>query len=425
MMKRIISILTIFASLFFFAACDRENMDMFADSEGYGQIGLGSLQLNVETEVAPMSRATGIDVDNYIVGIYNVSDGALVSEWRYGDMPEIFQLKVGSYKVTAHAPNNEPSFDEPYCEGTKNIEIQKDQVTNVATLTCTLHCVAVAIKYDENFAKLMGDDAVVTVRVGGASGKAMEYNNGESRIGYFPALEGGNVVDVDFVGTIDGGKEEIKKSYASVNMGALLTVTYVLKDADGNPGTGGTINPSLNLDASCEVEEIDGTVHPGEEEGIEDFPEQGGSEGGEPENPDMNAPSVTGDGFDISKVWNTNELERVNVKLAAPLGIAHVYVDIVSDVDDFQATVNGMFEVATGESFDLAYPKAGVQKESLESLAFPVEDKIINQTLVDFDISTFVPALSGFGAGNHKFRIEVVDNDGKSAVSTLTLVVTE
>ena len=146
-----IKILAIFvASLFILSACDREKMDFGNESDGYGQIQLSSMQLSVDVNATPLSRAVTVDAGSYIVGIYNEDGTTLISEWKYSDMPEIFQLKVGKYKIIAHSPDGgEPVFDVPYCQGSQSIEIQKDQVTNVAKIECKLHCIMVKIGYTD------------------------------------------------------------------------------------------------------------------------------------------------------------------------------------------------------------------------------------------------------------------------------------
>ena len=120
-----IKILAIFvASLFILSACDREKMDFGNESDGYGQIQLSSMQLSVDVNATPLSRAVTVDAGSYIVGIYNEDGTTLISEWKYSDMPEIFQLKVGKYKIIAHSPDGgEPVFDVPYCQGSQSIDL--------------------------------------------------------------------------------------------------------------------------------------------------------------------------------------------------------------------------------------------------------------------------------------------------------------
>ena len=283
-----IKILAIFvASLFILSACDREKMDFGNESDGYGQIQLSSMQLSVDVNATPLSRAVTVDAGSYIVGIYNEDGTTLISEWKYSDMPEIFQLKVGKYKIIAHSPDGgEPVFDVPYCQGSQSIEIQKDQVTNVAKIECKLHCIMVKIGYTDELKPLLGDDTEVTVTIN--SNDQLTFKMGdEVRAAYFPANESGNIVDFKFLSTLteDGIKDEVQtvntRSVSGVSIGYLVTMTYKLSDADGDPNTGGDANASVKVDNSCDVENINGGVRPDEPE-IDDFPDGGGDVDGEP-----------------------------------------------------------------------------------------------------------------------------------------------
>ena len=57
-MRKIANILyVLFVSLFILSACDREKMDFGNESDGYGQIQLSSMQLSVDVNATPLSRA--------------------------------------------------------------------------------------------------------------------------------------------------------------------------------------------------------------------------------------------------------------------------------------------------------------------------------------------------------------------------------
>lgn len=62
------------------------------------------------------------------------------------------------------------------------------------------------------------------------------------------------------------------RSVSGVSIGYLVTMTYKLSDADGDPNTGGDANASVKVDNSCDVENINGGVRPDEPE-IDDFPD--------------------------------------------------------------------------------------------------------------------------------------------------------
>lgn len=418
-MKKIIhpTYLLLTVLIILMSACDRENMDFGKKSNDYGQVNLASMGLSVNVNATPVSRAETVDPSNYIVGIYNAEDETLVSEWKYSELPEIFQLKVGKYKVIAHAPNVDTAlFDEPYCEGSKNFEIQKDQITNLETVNCTLNCIMVTIQYDENFRKLLGDEANIKVTVNNKY--SLNFEKDETRAGYFPAEVSGNVIDANFIGELDDELDvPINKSFPNINMGSQLIITYTLRDANGDPGTGGAANPSVEYDVTCDIVELDGSVHPGEEEGIDDFPSGGDKEGTDPtvtsgnKNFDLNTPIDAND-------YNEEVDGPVVVNLLASRGIKNVIVEITSSDNDFVATVVELFGAT---SFDLANPPADEDhKNSLISLGFPVGDEVKTTETVPFNITKFVPLLQVYH-GMHQFKITVKDVTNASATATLTL----
>lgn len=417
-MNRIVSIIIVLVlSMYILTSCDRENMDLGKESNDYGQVKLASMGLSVNVNATPVSRAETIDPSNYIVGIYNAEDETLVSEWKYSELPEIFQLKVGKYKVIAHAPNvGIAVFDEPYCEGSKNFEIQKDQVTNLETVNCTLNCIMVTIQYDENFRKLLGNEANIKVAVN--EKYFLNFDKDETRAGYFPAAASGNVIDAKFVGELDDELDvPINKSFPNINIGSQLIITYTLRDANGDPGTGGAANPSVEYDVTCDIVELDGSVHPGKEEGIEDFPSGGDSEDTDPtvtsgnKNFDLNTPID-------ANAYNEETDGPVVVNLLAPRSIKNVIVEITSTDSDFVAAVVELFG---DTSFDLANPPADEDhKNNLISLGFPVGDEVKTTETVPFNITKFVPLLQVYH-GTHQFKITVKDVTNVSASATLTL----
>ena len=142
-------------------------------------------------------------------------------------------------------------------------------MTNVAKIECKLHCIMVKIGYTDELKPLLGDDTEVTVTIN--SNDQLTFKMGdEVRAAYFPANESGNIVDFKFLSTLteDGIKDEVQtvntRSVSGVSIGYLVTMTYKLSDADGDPNTGGDANASVKVDNSCDVENINGGVRPDE-----------------------------------------------------------------------------------------------------------------------------------------------------------------
>ena len=165
-----------------------------------------------------------------------------------------------------------------------------------------------------------------------------------------------------------------------------------------DPGTGGSFHaPGISVDEKLIAVNETGAVLPEEDEIL-----------------DFGKPAIEGDGFDLSQpVTNLNQ--KVVVNLMAPDGIAHVKVEIASENETFAGVIQEMF----GGPFDLADP--GTLEETLKGLKLPVSEQVINQQLVKFDVTEFMPLLKGEFAGIHRFIIEVVDNNNSSVKATLTV----
>lgn len=401
-MKRLQLIsLTVLSMLIALTACHSEKVSFQMDT--FGQLKLSSMQVTADTEPLVTASRVSADIKDYLITVY-AADGGKLQEWKYAEMPEIFTLKTGTYKLVAHAPEvTGAAFDTPYCAAEKSFEIRQDEITEIGEVKCTLHNVKVTVKYEDKLMALLGDDVKVTVKVGE---EKLEYTKDETKSGFFHGKAKNNVVDVVFQGSVEGEPVSITKSYAEIELGTELIVTYKYKESVTgiDPGTGGSFHASgISVDEKLIAVNETGAVLPEEDEIL-----------------DFGKPAIEGDGFDLSQpviVTNSNQEEvRVVVNLMAPDGIAHVKVEIASENEKFAGIIQGMFG---SRPFDLAYP--GALKEKLKGLGLPVSEQVINQQLVKFDVSQFMPSLTGDFAGIHRFIIEVVDNNNSSVKATLTV----
>lgn len=403
-MKKLFFTLTVLlSSIMIFSSCHSEKMNLSVT--GTGQVKLSSMQMTYNTEpLITVSRATE-DLNNYVVGIYKSADNSLVQEWKYSEMPEIFTLDAGDYKLVAHSQDVEGAqFDAPYCYGESSVfTIVKDKIVDAGTVSCTLKNVKVTIKYSDDLKSLLSEDTQVTVTLGDES---LTYTADETRSGYFHCKATDNVVGVQFEGKVDGESEPttITTSY-TVAEGTELIVNYDLLYASNvDPGTGGIV-PAIKLKISDEVltAELQGSVLPEDDEIL-----------------DFGKPSIEGVGFDIKQPITVNP-GTLQVNLMAPEGMQHVYVEITSDNEGFLSAASTVFGGAT--SFDLAEPATEEIKNALINLNFPVGENIINNKgVVLFDISPFVGLLfeSTF-AGKHSFKIKVVDSYDDTAEEELII----
>lgn len=399
-MKRLQLIsLTVLSMLIALTACHSEKVSFQMDT--FGQLKLSSMQVTADTEPLVTASRVSADIKDYLITVY-AANGEKLQEWKYAEMPEIFTLKTGTYKLVAHAPEvTGAAFDTPYCASAeKSFEIRQDEITEIGEVKCTLHNVKVTVKYEEKLMALLGDDVKVTVKVGE---EKLEYTKDETKSGFFHGKAENNVVDVVFEGSVEGESVSITKSYAEIALGTELIVTYKYKESVTgiDPGTGGSFHaPGISVDEKLIAVNETGAVLPEEDEIL-----------------DFGKPAIEGDGFDLSQpviILNQEKVEVV-VNLMAPDGIAHVKVEIASENETFAGVIKEMF----GGPFDLAYP--GALEETLKGLKLPVSEQVINQQLVKFDVTEFMPLLKGDFAGIHRFIIEVVDNNNSSVKATLTV----
>lgn len=422
MKKYFLICLTLLAGMLAFTACHSEVMG--GESTGKGELNLASMTAEVNTEVETVylgSRAeSGTDFSNYIVTVYD-AQSQKVNQWKYSEMPEIVSLAVGTCTVevtSAEAPAN--GFDIPYYKGSTTCEIKENEIVDVPVITCKLANMMFSVEYDEEFKNKMGEDVVTTITVGDNS---LEIPSSETRKAYLVAPGGETTsMTVTLKGTIDGEAIDYSERITDVKTGVHNIIKYKFTPVSDGSGDGGTLNVAINVDSSLTgSDEVIG-VNPGEEPGIDDFPEDGGEEPGDGDGEgDQNMPTIVGANFNGSPfdiendVLNITGAATLKVEINAPNGIAHLYVDIQSETLD-------VTEVGLSNSFDLAYP--GDLQDGLNGLGFPTGDEVIGKESTVFDISSFTALLLNF-SGDHNFVIHVVDQQNLEVTKVLKLRVTK
>lgn len=425
-MKNIFLIcLTLMAVLFTFSACHSEKMETGA-TDVTGQLSLASMKMEVDLKVDtvyPQSRA-GVDVSNFLLTIKN-SQGEQVEQYTYSEMPEIISLPVGTYTVVASSAEAATNgFDVPFYTGsTEQFTIKENELTEVSALTCRLANVMISVEYDEELRKLMGEDVVTTVKIGDNS---LDIPSSETRKAYLIAPASAGSMDITLKGTIDGESVTEVARKDNVQAGQYHIIKNVLSLVnDGNNKVGGNVNIAINIDSSMTSSDETVGVNPGEEPGIDDFPTDGGEEpgdgDGDGEGGITSDISITGKDlgespFDIDQTQTITGETTLIVGIEAPAGIQNLKVTISSDDEDFRAIGEGLGE------FDLAHSDSMNEdaQAMLPILGLPIDDAVLNQTNLDFNISKFTSMLAGF-KGTHTFKITVTDNQGKTESKSLVI----
>lgn len=439
-MKNIFLIcLTLMVVLFTFSACHSEKMETGA-TDVTGQLSLASMKMEVDLKVDtvyPQSRA-GVDVSNFLLTIKN-SLGEQVEQYTYSEMPEIISLPVGTYTVVASSAEAATNgFDVPFYTGsTEQFTIKENELTEVSALTCRLANVMISVEYDEELRKLMGEDVVTTVTIKEKTQDMIikEYSldipSSETRKAYLIAPASVSLMDITLKGTIDGEFVTEVNRVDEVQAGQYNIIKYTLSPVDdGNNSVGGNLNIAINIDSSMTSSDETVGVNPGEEPGIDDFPTDGGEEpgdgDGDGEGGITSDISITGKDlgespfFDIDQTQTITGATTLIVGIEAPAGIQNLKVAISSDNEEFNGIGEGLGE------FDLAHSDSMNEdaQAMLPILGLPIDDAVLNQTNLDFNISKFTSMLADF-KGTHTFKITVTDNQGKTESKSLVINVPE
>lgn len=427
-MKNIFLIcLTLMAVLFTFSACHSEKMET-GTTDVTGQLSLASMKMEVDLKVDtvyPQSRA-GVDVSNFLLTIKN-SQGEQVEQYTYSEMPEIISLPVGTYTVVASSAEAATNgFDVPFYTGsTEQFTIKENELTEVSALTCRLANVMISVEYDEELRKLMGEDVVTNVKIGDNS---LDIPSSETRKAYLIAPASAGSMDITLKGTIDGESVTEVKRVDNVQAGQYNIIKYVLNSVDDgtNSNVGGNLNIAINIDSSMTSSDETVGVNPGEEPGIDDFPTDGGEEpgdgdgdgeGGITSDISITGKNLGGSPFDIDQTQTITGATTLIVGIEAPAGIQNLKVKITSaGNDDFNGIGEGLGE------FDLAHSDSMNENAQamIPVLGLPIDDAVLNQTNLDFNISKFTSMLAGF-EGTHTFKITVTDNQGKTESKSLVI----
>lgn len=423
MKTKILSLLTVALFGMCLTACHDEAKPTPTDKEG--QVSMRSMGVdidNAEKVINTSNARATVDLSDFIIKIYDTATNNIVKSWTYAEMPELFTLPVGSYRVDVFSHEvQKAEWDHPYFTGTKEFAITDGNITEIGIVTCKLSNIKVTIKFDSSLTKYLTDDAKVTV-IANDEG-TLVFTPSETRSGYFEALAGSSTLVAELTGTINGNYTTHRTVLTDVEAGQHRIITFVAKDnRPDRPDESGQIDigNGVYLDVNVIDEDLTGNINI-EEDNIPDDDRPGKEEGGE----DPNPPTPPTPGEDAIKITSeTLSFDKVNdvattttgiVFIAAENGIQHFIVKIDSDNTNFINSVKDLLPL----EFDLAYP--GDDAESFESLGFPTGAAVIDATNLTFDISQFIPLLSAF-PGNHTFTLNITDNKAVNKIVSLKFI---
>ncbi len=415
-MKKILySLFTIFASVAL-VACQNDKFPTDNEKET-GTVDLSTMNVTCDYD-SEILRSS--NTDDFIITITEKSTNQKINSWSYSEMPEVCTLITGTYIIKAESCTLEnEAWEKPYYVDEKEFKVEVDKVTAIGDLVCVLKNVKVTVEFSQDLLKIMGDDCVVNVNLGKGN---LDFKKGELQAGYFAVEEESNILVATFRGTIDGYYDTTVSTFEDVKAGEWRILRYSLKSNNQENEENGSFNTQLSVDASCTVVEKDVQVDVNEDV-IEDpdpepKPDNGGDEpgdnpGDEPQPAD--GPVITALTFDIKEAQTVSDNLEIKINVSSELPLTGLVVDI--DSEQLSSLLPG---VGLDTHLDLVNP--GGMKQGLIDLGFPVEDEILGQTEVSFDITQFVPMLAALGQGTHNFILTATDEAGNETTETLTLI---
>ena len=417
-MKKILySLFTIMASVAL-VACQNDKLPI--DNSLTGTVDLSTMNVTCDYDSEILRSST----DDFIITITEKSTNQRINSWSYSEMPEVCTLITGTYIIKAESCELQPSaWDKPYYVDQKEFKVEVDKVTAIGDLVCVLKNVKVTVEFSQDLLKIMGDDCNVKVELGKGKGDlGLNFTKSEQRAAYFAVEEESNILVATFQGTIDGYYDTTVSTFEDVKAGEWRILRYSLKSNNQENEENGSFNTQLSVDASCTTVEKDVQVDVNEDV-IEDpdpepKPDNGGDEpgdnpGDEPQPAD--GPVITALTFDIKEAQTVSDNLEIKINVSSELPLTGLVVDI--DSEQLSSLLPG---VGLDTHLDLVNP--GGMKQGLIDLGFPVEDEILGQTEVSFDITQFVPMLAALGQGTHNFILTATDEAGNETTETLTLI---
>ena len=362
----------------------------------------GQLDLRIadlEDYVVVETKATDYtDLSNYDV----VIDGPTKYEKKFSEFQgDVVELGSGNYTITVTSPDTEPAaFEQPIYQAYEEFVIKAGEVTPLDLVCTPLNC-KVTIELSDNFVKELASYEVV---VNNGLGSLTWTKNGEKndfaegKAGYF----------------LPRGLEIMVKGWRSIDNTEATAVHYVQNpqpaehhivklDAKVTGQIGG-----ITIDVNTDFNEVDQDVEvPGMDEEYVDRPDFGDGDEGEEEEDQTPKNTISWPDNPTFDPITINETSEIKMNISMPAGIASFVVEVS---DNFKQLVS---VITTGGVGYLDLINDEKIKENFADSALPTGDELLDQTTVEFDLTSFVPMLIGAmsNGGTVSFILKATDNN--------------
>lgn len=396
-------------------SCKKEKFNYGGTGTAMGTLSFSGLAIEVSDETLPVAAApTRASADMYAVYIDD-AEGVRHLSTTYGELQENIELPAGSYTLTVQSSKEIPTaeFESPVYGTTKEFTIEAGKTTELETLTCSLLQCKVSVSYNDDFLAMVTGEGATTVEL--TAGSPLEYKmtytpeegpKYEKRNGYFAVS--GTTLTVTFRGQIAGKTQRMTKTFTGVAPKQWRQITFVQKiDEEGDATFDITISDYV------EDETLDNDVA-GDEEIIGSDPNAPAGDGG--------IKLVSTCDYNITRpivVPENGQPFVLTMNAEVPNGVRKFTVEIDTTNPDF---LNSVVTTTGGSTLDLVNPSPETIGIFTNLIPFPYGDKVKNQTLIEFDLSTAQGPILAF-KGTHTFTMVVIDNTGCRNEIPVVLVV--
>lgn len=434
-MKKITYILTTVCLVFLMGTMSCEMRDELKGRIPSGKGETGTFKLELDLKDITKASILAVDVSRFAIQILN-EQGYVVKEYpSYAAMLEEgveVVLPVGTYKVRAASYAGEVEeaiLNKPYFVGETEFTVKAKETAEVKN-TCKLDNVVVAVSYGSDFVDAVQDDYVTTLTNGNG---VLTLNKEASGYAFFKVTP---TMSIAVRATTKNGKDIYKsQTLTGANSGDLQSEDYFnikigvqdtipsLPDPGPGPEPGPDPDPGdkpsvgkpsfeITIDVTMNGREEDIVIPPPTNPDVKPDPDPN------PGDDNLGAPTISGAGtIEIPPFSGP-----VQVRISAPNGLKHLYVNISSSSEDFSTAIVSM---GLGSQFDLVNPGA---LSDVLSNPFPngigllsPGEKLEGKTDFVFDVTEFMVLLPGFGTATHSFQLTVDDGINASVSSVLAV----
>lgn len=397
-------------------ACSKEH-PFIPDNTSEGQVLKTALDVSASNENIQITRAASADYNLNDFNIAFVPDGNSTSlkSFKYGEMPDVVNLPAGKYTVTAsYGEDRVAEWENPYFFGVSEVfEVAPMEITSfIEPIECSLQNIKVTVEYNSELLAMMGSDAYVEVKVGDNSG--LNFSKSERRAGYFRHTEETTLV-ATFHGEINGANVVETKSYKGVQKGCWYKLTFKYHGPNGSAL--GAAAGSVSVDASVDVDDVNGDVTIADDEPLDDNERPGsGDDPTPPTPPDTgNDPQfiAVSSGLIFDTPWNVSGDTPCKFKAVSTAegGFTELTCDIVSN----SLTPSSLFDLGLSSHLDLVSgirPEDGASiNDQLSGLGFPVN--MGGKSEAVFDITGFMGLMAvQFPGERQEFHLHAKDANG-------------